>query len=163
MRPTYRFVLLATAAAVILVASAAQAAERECVGAPPDETVSAQAPVAVTLTTDRVVYLPGQPVRMTLTLRNMGTTPVTLRFANSQTYDLRIRHVPSGAVVWQWSWHRVFLQVLLEQTLLPGETREVIAVWMPQVPPSCYRVEAVVTSYDPGPFASNPRWVQIGR
>jgi hypothetical protein len=125
-------------------------------------------PVTVTLTTDKVYYRLGDPVVMTMTIRNVGTQPVTLKFNSSQRYDFFVRHIPTNQVVWQWSFDRFFLWVLGGETLQPGETRVVKEEWRQskngggQVPTGTYRLDGIVTSFDPAAIPSNPTFIQIG-
>lgn len=126
-------------------------------------------PVTVTLTTDKIYYRPGEPVILTMTVRNIGSQPVTLLFNASQRYDFLIRHVPTGQVVWQWSLGKQFLWVLGTETLQPGEVRVVKEEWKQLsnanalVPTGFYRLDSVVTSSTPAALPSNPGFIQIGR
>jgi hypothetical protein len=126
-------------------------------------------PVTVTLSTDRVYYRPGEPVVMRITVRNVGTEPVTLRFPSSQRYDFVVRHITTGEVVWQWSFNRYFLWVLGTETLEPGEMRVLQEEWKQQtnlgnqVKTGIYRLEAVLPTWEPEPMLSNWSFIQVGR
>jgi Intracellular proteinase inhibitor len=161
MRFWTRFLTLA-AAGVLLGLGAAP------VRAQSTEPIPDPVPLTITLTTDGVYYRSGQPVRIKMVIRNNGVAPITLRFNTSQRYDFLVRRVPDRAVVWQWSFNRYFLLTLGAETLDPGETREVAEVWNQQtnagqpVLTGIYRLEGIVTSFDPAPLLSNPTFIQIG-
>lgn len=133
------------------------------------EPVAPPPPIMVTLATEKVYYRPGEPVVMRLVVRNVGAHPVTLRYGSSQRYDFLVRHVPSGEVVWQWSFNRYFLWVLGAETLEPGETRIVMEEWRQQsnaggpVRTGIYRLEALLPTYEPDPLPSNWTFITIGR
>ena len=156
--------VVALAAASVLFAST-----QFPVWAQADPSEPEPVPVIVTLTTDKVYYRPGEPVIVTMTVRNIGSDPVTLRFNSSQRYDFFARQVPSGQVVWQWSFGKYFLWVLGAETLLPGETRVLTEEWKQQtnsnaqVPTGIYRLDGVVTCSTPAAISSNPAFIQIGR
>jgi hypothetical protein len=132
-------------------------------------------PVTVTLATDRVYYRTGEPVVMRLTIRNVGTEPVTLNFSSSQRYDFVVRHVVTGEVVWNWSFDRYFLWVLGAVTLDPGETWVIAEEWKQQTNPGnqvrtgIYRLEGVIPTWspelnwEPRPLLSSWSFIQIGR
>jgi hypothetical protein len=125
-------------------------------------------PVTVSLATDRIYYRPGEPVVMRITVRNVGTETVTLRFPSSQRYDFVVRHI-TGEVVWQWSANRYFLWVLGAETLEPGETRVITEEWKQQnnlgnqVRTGIYRLESVLPTWEPEPMLSNWSFIQVGR
>lgn len=84
-------------------------------------------PLRLSLSTDQPTYLPGQPVRLTLTLTNPGDTDITLSFRSSQQADFVIR---SGEEeIWRWSDGRMFAQALTQMRLRPHERREIDATW----------------------------------
>lgn len=73
-----------------------------------------------TLRTDRPFYAPGDPVTLTLTLRNETSAGVTLEFATAQRYDFTIED--ARAPVWRWSTGQMFAQMLGEETLQAGDS-----------------------------------------
>lgn len=79
------------------------------------------------LSADRAVYARGEPVRLTLAVTNPGPAPVTLTAPTSQLYDFIV--LKDGVEVWRWSAGRMFLTVLTELTIAPGETRAFSEVW----------------------------------
>jgi len=79
------------------------------------------------LRADRSVYALGAPVTLTLAVTNPGPAPVTLTAPSSQLYDFAV--LRDGAEVWRWSAGRMFLAVLTDLTIRPGETRAFTEVW----------------------------------
>lgn len=69
-------------------------------------------------------------VRFVFHVTNSGDTPVELTFPSSQRYDF-IVETPSGEEVWRWSEGMGFLQALSQDTLPPGESWDMEAVWDP--------------------------------
>lgn len=84
-------------------------------------------PLALTLTTDQSTYLPGQAVRITLTITNPSNIDVTLSFRSSQQGDFMIRR--DEEEIWRWSDGRVFAQALTKMRLGPNERRQIHATW----------------------------------
>lgn len=81
----------------------------------------------VTLTTDRKVYAPEQPVEMTLTLVNTGTVPVTMTVPTSQLYEFTV--LRGGREVWRWGHDKMFLPALTDVVLAPGQTGVYRVTW----------------------------------
>lgn len=79
------------------------------------------ATLVATITTDRPAYSPGEPVTLTLTLRNTTTAPATLEFASAQRYDCTIEDA-GAQEVWRWSAGQMFAQMLGEETLGAGDS-----------------------------------------
>lgn len=98
-------------------------------------------PVAVS--TDRPMYVPGQPIPVRLRLRNAGPDTVTLEFATSQRFDLMARD-SAGALRWRWSRGLAFLPVLGTEVLGPGDTLLYEATARDTLPPGRYRLVGVV-------------------
>ncbi|MFQ5949103.1 MAG: BsuPI-related putative proteinase inhibitor, partial [Nitrospiria bacterium] len=84
-------------------------------------------PLQLSLSTDQAAYLPGQPVRLTLTLTNPGNIDITLSFRSSQQTDFVIRR--DKQEIWRWSDGRMFAQVLTQMKLGPNERRAFHAIW----------------------------------
>lgn len=79
------------------------------------------------LSADRTVYARGEPVELTLAVTNPGPTPITLTAPSSQRYDFTV--LKDGAAIWRWSAGRMFLTVLTDLTIPPGETRAFTETW----------------------------------
>ena len=70
----------------------------------------------------------GEPIKIELKLKNASKEPVTITFPTSQRFDLVVSDT-EGKEVWRWSHGKVFLQVIQEVTLEPGEELEFKATW----------------------------------
>lgn len=104
-------------------------------------------PVELRLTTDRVAYLVGTPVVLTLTITNPTDTAITLTFPSSQIADFTVSS-PGGTPVWRWGQGRVFLTVITTRSIPPGGSLTVTERWDQrntvglQVPTGVYAVTA---------------------
>jgi hypothetical protein len=100
---------------------------------------------------------------MALQVFNYSQIPVTFNFRTSQRYDFIIYN-SKGAEVWRWSADKMFLQVLGELTLNPGETVTYTARMKfvssgdiaksadnagGAMPQDLYTLKGVLTAYDP--------------
>ncbi len=89
---------------------------------PADEGSRAAAPIQVTVTTDKPFYLQGQPVLMTLTMKNVSSSLVTVKFPTAQRFDFVITYQSDPSKeVYRWSRGKVFAQVLGSIPLAPGQ------------------------------------------
>lgn len=61
------------------------------------------------------IFAPGEPVAVTVAVRNIATAPLGIVFNSGQRLDLIVRR-PRGDEVWRWSHDKAFTQVI--QTLL---------------------------------------------
>jgi hypothetical protein len=88
----------------------------------------AEAPdgIRVTLELEDTRVPVGTPVKMTIRVRNEGSTPVSYSHSG-QEYDFWVRDGKRN--VWVWSANKVFLQFLQEETLEPGEERSASVRW----------------------------------
>lgn len=76
------------------------------------------------------VKVSSSSVRFILHVTNSGDEPIEVLFPTSQRYDFVVR-TPAGDEVWRWSDGMGFLQALSNETLAPGESWEMEAVWDP--------------------------------
>jgi hypothetical protein len=122
-------------------------------------------PIVVTVTTDKPSYAPGEPVRLTLTARNVSTSPVPAN-GGAQEYDFVVRDA-SGADVWRWSAGKAFILIYRYGTLAPGETKTFSETWDQRrndgqpVAPGTYRLFGTYT-IDP-PIDATPVSFTIGQ
>lgn len=86
-------------------------------------------------------------VRFILHVTNTGSEPLELRFSSSQRYDF-IVETPAGDRVWRWSDDMAFLQALSRDTLAPGESWDMDAVWDPGDRAGDYVATGVLTAGD---------------
>lgn len=98
-------------------------------GAVPDETRTDVASQNDLVTSIEVEVGAGT-VRFVLHLTNSTNQPIRLEFPSSQRYDFVVR-TPDGAEVWRWSADQMFAQMLSEESIPPGGSREFTAPWQP--------------------------------
>lgn len=93
---------------------------------------------------------------VSLTVRNVGDEPVTLRFRTGQRADFAAYALDSGDgvdddwspaddPVWRHGEGRLFTQALGTETLVPGESTTYEGTW-PDPPPGRYRLVGEVTA-----------------
>jgi hypothetical protein len=75
------------------------------------------------------VGIASDEVRLSFHVTNASADPVSFTFPTSQRHDFFVEN-EAGERVWQWSGDRVFLQVITEATLEPGETWSMDAAWV---------------------------------
>jgi len=126
--------------------------------------------VAFQLSLDRPVYYanfmpPVDPARsvpeMTarLTLRNTHPLPVTLNFANGQSYELVLK-TEDGREVYRWSEGKAFIEMLRRESLELGERNYVEVVRLADkagktLPEGRYLAEAWLTTMGPRLYAAS--------
>lgn len=93
----------------------------------------------------RTTYAAGEPITLTLGVRNPTDRAVTLRFATGQRYDFVIESA-AGVEVWRWSANRVFTQALGEQTVPPGWELDYNETFAGRLAPGAYRIRGIVPS-----------------
>ena len=82
--------------------------------------------LVTTLTTDRSVYGVGQEVRMTFTVTNEGSQPVTF----APDYESQDFTVSSGGKVrWDQQYGQVIVPLAVLRTLAPGQSYTLTATW----------------------------------
>jgi hypothetical protein len=86
----------------------------------------------------------GASARWELRLENDGVAPVLLRFRTSQRGDVALEQ--DGVERWRWSDGMMFLQVLGERELAPGEVWLVELEGVVDVEPGEYEAVATVAS-----------------
>jgi hypothetical protein len=101
--------------------------------------------LTVQVAVGRAAYAAGEPIALTLGVRNPTDLAVTLRFATGQRYDFVIESA-AGAEVWRWSAERAFTQVLGEQIVPPGWELNYNETFAGRLAPGTYRVRGIVPS-----------------
>jgi len=102
----------------------------------------------VYLTTDKVVYAAGQPIKMELCVFNRTDEKVALQFRSAQRFDFAIE---DGArkKVWRWSEGRMFAQMLGQESLGPGRTQVVYnETYTGNLRGGTYKLTGTVTASD---------------
>ncbi len=104
--------------------------------------------LTVTLTADKAVYAPGEPITFTLWMVNGTPKAVRLSFRTAQRFDF-VMEDDQGREVWRWSVGRLFAHVLGEETLSPsgGEflTR---ATAEGKFPPGAYTAKGIIPALE---------------
>lgn len=89
---------------------------------------SARYGIVVNVETDKIIYEPGELVRIKFTMVNKGVTPVKLVFNTTQLYDFAIFDAKNN-VVFRWSQGKMFAQKVTEINITPGEERVFEETW----------------------------------
>jgi hypothetical protein len=96
-------------------------------GGAPDETRT-EMPAAADLSTSMEVEVADGTVRFVLHVTNSSAQPITLEFANAQRYDFEVEDASAG-LLWRWSDGQMFAQMLGEEVIPAGSTRDYTASW----------------------------------
>lgn len=104
--------------------------------------------MTVTLTADKAIYAPGEPITLTLRVVNRTARPVRLSFRTAQRFDL-VMEDGQGREVWRWSTGRLFAQVLGAEILPPGGGEFVAqATGEGRFPPGIYTVKGIIPAME---------------
>jgi hypothetical protein len=124
-------------------------------GSPPLPATSTaivlQDPAPVIVHTDRMLYAPGQPVSIVVTIRNVGSTTLTLSYTAPNCQAYFTVEDAAGSVVYD---HRHFRTCIIAPplTLQPGESKQFAFSWSQitnfgtQVPKGDYVVRSLIPS-----------------
>ena len=104
--------------------------------------------IEISVTTDRLVYAPDEPIAIRLDVTNRTNTVVVFRFWSSQRYDFLIQD-EGGGTRWHWSADIFFLAVLGEERLAPNDTLTYRERFEGQLPPGTYTVEGTLVARNP--------------
>lgn len=126
----------------LVLSAAACAGERERATS---GAVADLADLTVRVAPARTTYAAGEPITLTLGVKNPTDLAVTLRFTTGQRYDFVIASA-AGVEVWRWSADRAFTQVLGEQTVPPGWELDYNETFTGRLAPGIYRVRGIVPS-----------------
>jgi hypothetical protein len=85
-------------------------------------------PLEVVFSTDKSSYSRSQPAKLTLTVTNIASYPVTIYFQNGKSYDFTAKN-SSGQTVWTWSNGKTFSPDPQEVVLAPGEFLQYTQSW----------------------------------
>ncbi|MDR7520086.1 MAG: BsuPI-related putative proteinase inhibitor [Armatimonadota bacterium] len=78
------------------------------------------------LNTDRAVYRAGDVVVVTLQVTSLAQRPASMT-VGGQEFDVTVRQ--RGALVWQWSHDKAYVQIIRELPLAPGQVLTYRATW----------------------------------
>ncbi|MEW6426069.1 MAG: BsuPI-related putative proteinase inhibitor [Bacillota bacterium] len=79
------------------------------------------------IATDRLRYLRGEPVRLSLVKVNVTALPITLHYRTGQRFDFAAFR--EGRELWRWSAAQAFPQVTGRVVLQPGESQSFHVTW----------------------------------
>lgn len=96
-------------------------------GATPPAVERSVGALRLQVTVGKDTFARGEPVSIFLRVVNTAASAVALIFPSSQQFDLIVRQ--RGALIWQWSHDKAFLQVIREVSLAPGETLTFSGTW----------------------------------
>ncbi|MBI3997883.1 MAG: hypothetical protein HY355_02540 [Armatimonadetes bacterium] len=138
-------------------------------GAPPSAERTA-GELRLHLSVNKETYHVGEAVRIRLRVTNLASGPLAVTMRSGQQYDVIVRQ--RGALIWQWSHDKAFVQVIRESTLAPGETLTFTGAWDQrdlqgrQVEPGAYEIWGVflgVQRHGPPSVETGPVRIVIGR
>ncbi len=86
----------------------------------------------------------GSDVTFTFTVTNASDSTKTVRFNDSQQYDIRVWDA-NNTLVWRWGAEKAFAQIVTTRVLAPGESATYVEHWTPPSPGS-YHAMAYLTS-----------------
>lgn len=73
----------------------------------------------------------GEVMNVRFTLTNIGNNSIELAFPG-QTFDFSVESM-KGVIIYVWSWDKVFIAVMLEIELSPGESLQRTLSWTPSI------------------------------
>ena len=97
----------------------------------------------------------GEVAKVNLTLTNFGTRTATLTFPSSKVFDFKVLD-SSGKVVYRWSQDKVFLTVITNVVLNPGESKSSTLTWKCELPEGEYTIVGIVEAYNATITCSKP-------
>ncbi|HEX6597737.1 MAG TPA: BsuPI-related putative proteinase inhibitor [Gemmatimonadaceae bacterium] len=115
-------------------------------GSAPPVTMPWRDSLSATLTTTV-----GSDVTFTFTVTNTRDSTATVKFNDSQQFDIRVWDA-NDALVWRWGADQAFAQLVTTRALAPGESATYVAHWKPASAGS-YHAMAYLTSSSHGAVA----------
>jgi hypothetical protein len=115
--------------------------------------------IDVTVSTDKHSYQwIVEPVAVTVTVMNIGSSSVNLTFPTSQLYDIIIKN-KRDIEIYRWSDNKYFIQVITEILLQPGEAMNWDIAWYQQgrifrflpyrmLIPGTYSIQGIIPTMD---------------
>jgi len=100
----------------------------------------------VSMTTDKISYSIGEPIKMTLKILNYTEEDIAFHFNTSQRYDF-ITEDEDGNEIWRWSKDRMFAMVLGEEILGPTNMEvNYSAEYKSKLSPGYFKVTGVLVA-----------------
>ena len=104
--------------------------------------------VSMEVKTNKDHYSQGEEVKISLSITNTTSKPVTLLFTTTQHYDIKI--LKTKKEIWQWSENRMFAMTTESIILQEGEKQTYTETWSPKnLLPGKYIVYGTITSQPP--------------
>ena len=97
----------------------------------------------ISMTTDKMDYSVGEPIKMTLKIFNYTEEEITFHFNTGQRYDFIIED-EEGSKIWRWSEDRMFAMMLGEEIL--GRTNTEITYtteYSDKLSPGYYKITGI--------------------
>lgn len=102
----------------------------------------------ISMTTDKMKYSVGEPIKMTINIFNYTEEDVVFHFNTSQRYDFIIED-EKGNEVWRWSRDRMSAMMLGEEILGPTNTEVVYtAEYTDKLSPGYYKITGVLVAQE---------------
>jgi len=96
---------------------------------PPVPPAPQSALLQVTASSDKDVYGAGDPIKLSIEIKNNDQNPVALTFPSGQSFEFEAFGDDQDKPVWQWSRGRMFNMMVRHVSLGAGESMEFHAVW----------------------------------
>lgn len=125
----------------------------------PTEAPVTASPFVVTASAVQTAPGAGEPLDITIEVKNTGDTAQTLHFTSGQQFDVEAFKPGEKTSVWQWSADYRFIQVLRDKVVAPGASLSYKAKW-PAPPAGKFSMQAKVTAN--GGLKAAPFDVTIG-
>jgi len=102
----------------------------------------------ISMSTDKMSYSVGEPIKMTLKIFNYTEEDIVFHFNTAQRYDFIIEDEMENEI-WRWSKNRMFAMVLGEEVLRP-DNPEIIytAEYKGKLRPGYYKVTGILVAKD---------------
>lgn len=132
-----------------IVACCSLAGLMACSNAPPPAAAPNETRAGMASQNDLVtsieVEVGADTVRFVLHLTNSTAGPIRLEFPSAQRYDFVVR-TPANAEVWRWSADQMFAQMISEESIPAGGSRQFMATWQPGSRTGAFVAEGRVTA-----------------
>ena len=102
----------------------------------------------ISITTDKISYSIGEPIKMTLKILNYTEEDIAFHFNTSQRYDF-ITEDEDGNEIWRWSKDKMFAMVLGEEIIGPYNPEIIYtAEYNDRLSPGYYKVTGILVARD---------------
>jgi hypothetical protein len=102
----------------------------------------------ISLTTDKMSYSIGEPIKMILKIFNYTEEDIAFHFNTAQRHDFIIED-DEGSEIWRWSEGRMFAQMLGEEILGPSNLEIIYkAEYKDKLIPGYYKITGIFVTRD---------------